>query len=239
MSNKILIHDTDTTSKKDFAQFRNILCGNVMDTTDSVHCEIKEIWNSDTLFINTRHALKSDKKNLIIITSNNEAYVSELLSHLDQFSRSYTITVIGQPSWLTFNNIDLDYFHNLEVNIYTPFRIDYSNPNTTKFLKEAIHTYGYEPVELKSKGYNLIFLGYDITFYFISALTTYGNDFHRCMCCQDTNTLLNKYKFVQLNPFCGFENTSMIYLKYNKDFTISRIYPNIVNKSVIPEKMKE
>ncbi len=230
--NKILIHDSDTTGSEDFLQLKKMLSKTNCDTTDSVYYGLNEIWFSDTLYNNVKHALHPEIKNLVIITSNNEAFVSELLSHLDQNSKNYNISVIGQPSWVTFNNIDLDYFHHLEVNIFTPFHIDYYNSNTKQFLKKAIDIFGYEPVELKSKGYNLAFLGYDIAFYFISAYAAYRNDFNHCMCCMDFNTLLNRYSFVQQNPFYGFENTNMIFLKYNKDFTVSRFYPTPLNISV-------
>ncbi|MFO7656933.1 MAG: LysM peptidoglycan-binding domain-containing protein [Bacteroidales bacterium] len=222
-SNLIIIHDTDTTNKKVSDELKNFLSETLFNKNDSSLFSIREIRDSDSLIRNVRHALVHGKKNLIVITTNNEAYLSELLSYLDRVKRMYDLTIIGQPSWLTFNNIDLEYFHSLNLHLYTPFYIDYKDISVKKFLKNAINTLGYEPIELKSKGYNLTFLGYDIAFYFIQAYMNYGNKFENCIHCINTKSLLNSYTFKRRSPSEGFENKGMIYLRFNKDYTVEKI----------------
>jgi hypothetical protein len=47
-------------------------------------------------------------------------------------------------------------------------------------------------------------------------------------------SLLGNYQFVQKSPANGFENNNMIYIRYNKDFTISKVYPeNMVNGNIV------
>lgn len=91
---------------------------------------------------------------------------------------------------------------------------------------------GFEPQELKSKGYNLTFLGFDIAFYFIKAYTIYGKEFQRCIEYVNIKSLLGQYQFTQRVPANGFENTSIIYIRYNKDFTVNKLLPeNLLNES--------
>ncbi|MBN2610875.1 MAG: LysM peptidoglycan-binding domain-containing protein [Bacteroidales bacterium] len=225
-SNLLIFHDADTTNKKDSEDLKNVFTGIMHHKNDSSLFTIKEVRHSDTLVRNLRHSLVHGRKNVAIITTNNEAYLSELLSHLDRFQKMYDITVIGQPAWLTFNNIDLEYFHNLGLHLYTPFYIDYNDIAVKKFIRNAINTLGYEPLELKSKGYNLTFLGYDIAYYFIQSYLYYGNNLDNCIQCIKNKSLLNNYSFKQNNPAGGFENKGMIYLRFNKDYTVERILFN-------------
>ena len=223
--NLILIHDADTSNRKEnellkytlFKRFEN----------DSVIGQVifKEVKFNDSLLLNLRHSLVHDKKNLVIVSSNNEAYVSVVLSNLDENLKNREIEVLGMPSWLSFRNIDLEYFHNLQVTLLTSFFIDFHDVKTRQFLKKCVRVLGYEPQELKSKGYNLTLLGYDIAFYFIKACLTYGTSFQRCVNYLNINSLLGKYHFVQKAPANGFENTSIVYIRYNKDFTVSKLLP--------------
>lgn len=230
--NMILIHDADTSNSAGIELLKTTLfqCFEYDSVFDRV--VFKEVKFNDSLMLNIAHAMVHDRKNLVIVTSNNEAYVSVVLSNLDGNLKNYEIEVLGMPSWLGFRNIDLEYFHNLQVTLLTSFYIDYGNINTQHFLKNCIRILGFEPQELKSKGYNLTFLGYDIAFYFIKAFMTYGKDFRKCIRHMNVNPLLGNYRFIQKSPEFGFENTSIIYVRYNKDFTVSKLLPeNLVEES--------
>ena len=232
--NLILIHDADTSNKEEIELLKNRLFEQF--NTDSVFDQVifKEVKFNDSLLLKMKHTLVQDRKNLVIVTSNNEAYVSIILSNLDGNLKTYEIEVLGMPSWLEFRNIDLEYFHNLQVTLLTSFFIDYDDRNTRHFLRSCIRVLGYEPQELKSKGYNLTFLGYDIALYFIKAYTTYGKEFQKCIQYMKVKSLLGKYQFVQKFPANGFENTSLVYIRYNKDFTVNKVHPESLFNDNIP-----
>lgn len=232
-SNLILIHDADTSDRTEIELLKNTLFTRF--ENDSIFDQVvfKEVRFNDSLLLNIRHTLVHDKKNLVIVPSNNEAYVSIVLSNLDENLKNYDIEVLGMPSWLAFRNIDLEYFHNLQVTIMTSFFIDYDDIGIRHFLKKCIHDLGYEPQELKSKGYNLTFLGHDIAFYFIKAFLTYGKDFSKCIQHMDVIPLLGRYCFVQKSHENGFENTRIDYIRYNKDFTVRKLIPESLVKENI------
>ena len=232
--NIILIHDADTSNKMEIELLKNRLFKQF--GADSVFDQVvfKEVKFNDSLLLKMKHTLVQDRKNLVIVTSNNEAYVSIILSNLDGNLKTYEIEVLGMPSWLAFRNIDLEYFHNLQVTLPTSFFIDYDDRNTRHFIRNCIHVLGYEPQELKTKGYNLTFLGYDIALYFIKAYITYGKEFQKCIQFMKVKSLLGKYQFVQKFPSNGFENTSLIYIRFNKDFTVNKIDPESLFKENIP-----
>lgn len=224
-NNIILIHDADTTEREEIEQLKNTLFRYFEQDSVLDQIVLKDVNYNDSLLINMKHALSSDRKNFVIVISNNEAYVSIVLSNLDANLRNCDIEVLGMPSWLGFRNIDLEYFHNLQVILFTPFFIDYNDRDTKHFLKKCIDILGYEPQELKSKGYNLTFLGYDIAFYFIKAYLTYGRSFQKCINYMNLKSLLCNYRFIQHSPVDGFENQSIIYIRYNKDFTVNKLLP--------------
>jgi hypothetical protein len=223
--NLILIHDADTSGRTEIDLLKTTLFKRF--ENDSIFDQVvfKEVKFNDSLMLNIRHTLVNDKKNLVIVTSNNEAYVSIVLSNLDGVLKNYEIEVLGMSSWLGFRNIDLEYYHNLQVTLLTSFFIDYDDISTRRFIKGCIHFLGYEPQELKSKGYNLTFLGYDIALYFLKACLTYGRDFRKCLNNINVNPLLGKYHFIQRFPSDGFENTSIFYVRFNQDFTVSKLFP--------------
>lgn len=227
--NLILIHDADTSNQKEIELLKNRLFQKY--TRDSVFDEVvfKDVKYNDSLIMNMKHSLVQDRKNLVIVTSNNEAYVSIVLSNLDGDLKNHEIEVLGMPSWLGFRNIDLEYFHHLQVTLLTSFFIDYKDQDTKQFLKKCNHILGYEPQDLKLKGYNLTMLGYDITFYFIKAFASYGKEFQRCIKYFNVKPLLGRYQFVQRAPADGFENTTFVYIKYNKDFTVNKLLPESIH----------
>ncbi len=232
--NLIMIHDADTSNKKEIDLLKNMLFEKF--NNDSIYDQVvfKEVKFNDSLLLNMKHTLVPDRKNLVIVMSNNEAYVSIILSNLDENLKNFEIEVLGMPSWLAFRNIDLEYFHNLQVTLLTSFFIDYHDVNTRHFLKNCIRVLGYEPQELKSKGYNLTFLGYDIALYFIKAYASFGKDFRKCIHCMNAQSLLGKYRLVQKLPLNGFENTSIEFIKYNKDFTVCKLQQEtLVNENMI------
>jgi hypothetical protein len=67
------------------------------------------------------------------------------------------------------------------------------------------------------------FMGYDITYYFISALNLFGKDITNCIEKYKVNLLQQEMSFVKESPQKGFENKSVYIIKYEPDFTVVKI----------------
>jgi LysM repeat protein/ABC-type branched-subunit amino acid transport system substrate-binding protein len=167
--------------------------------------------------------LESGITNYIFLASLSEAYVTDVLNQLYSQSKTYKIKIIGLPSWHRFKNIDADMYTALDVHYYTPFVIDYTNKNVKKFLISFRNTYNYEPYRTTTQGYNYAFLGYDIMYYFGTALSQYGKQLSCCISSHHPSCLMSGYKFEHKNHKNGFENHSVYLINYDIDFNMSKI----------------
>ncbi len=221
--NIILVHNLDSFAIKEIDYFREMLFSNFYSDSTFKYIIYKEVRFNDTLSENILLALEEDKKNLVFVASADEAYVIGAVNNLSQYQKDYDITLFGNPVWQTWKNIDMEYLHNLNLVLYTPFYINYNESHTRRFISKCRKIYNYEPYVIKNKGYNNSFLGYDIVFYFLSALKEYGKDFPRCIDYFNVDLLLSDYFFKRINNKSGFENISISFLHYNNDLTINKV----------------
>ncbi len=223
--NILLIYDGDTLNNKDLLVFIRNLSVELSTDTVTHRPFIKILPLNDTIMSSLYHTLAADRENLVIVASNNEAFASVVLSKLTDYSlKSYDITVLGQSAWLSFKNIDIEYLHQLNTTIYTPFYIDLSDRRTLNFLHTFTSYYGQEPLEVKLKGYNLAYLGYDILFYFAKAYAMFGDECIYCLNHVSVTCLMSRYHFVQDQPGGGFENSDIIFVRFNeKDYSVTKL----------------
>ena len=175
---------------------------------------------NDSLLTNISRVLTQQDENIVIVFSESEPDVSRLMTKLYMMSSLYPIVVYGMPSWQMWKTIELNYFHHLQLHLISPFYIDYNNAEVKQFLEKCRKTYGYEPYETSAMGYNFCMLGYDVGYYFLSALRQYGKDFQQCMGNMETHLLLSPYRFAREGPG-GYINQGFNMIRYNPDFTIT------------------
>lgn len=218
--NVILVHSGDTVSNNDLSLFRK---GIYKLNSNGTSINFKEVINNDTIRANLPNVLDPARKNIIIVLSDNSIYVNGVLSKLDLSSKRYNITVIGQPSWMSFQTINIEYYHNLEVTLFTPFYINYSTRATKNFLKKYRNFFGTEPTTLNSIGINWAYLGYDVTNYLVNVYYQYGSDFYGCLPYFNHRSLLTEFSFSQHTPQGGYENNAINVIRFEKtDFEVKR-----------------
>ncbi|MDP4226204.1 MAG: LysM peptidoglycan-binding domain-containing protein [Bacteroidota bacterium] len=168
------------------------------------------------------YLLKNDE-NIVVVPSVKEALVSDVVSHLNQISKTYKIKCFGLSTWRRFRNIDQESYANIDLHYYTPFYIDYQKEVTKKFIRKFRETYKTEPYKVTSEGYNYGFLGYDIAYYFLSALGNYGQGFPCCVESYHPELMMSNFHFSKINNKGGYENTSVYIINHNKDFSITKV----------------
>jgi LysM repeat protein len=172
--------------------------------------------------------LKKKRMNVVIIPSTDEAFVNMVTGQLHTSSHSFQINLYGLAGWTKFVNLDPEYLHALEFRYATAFYIDYSKPEVQKFLQQFRKIYDTEPTMLTGYGgissyaYQFAFLGYDITYYFGTAMQKYGKGFGRCMPVFRLPMLQSDFHFEQVDPLSGYKNTHLDIYKYGKDYTITK-----------------
>jgi len=129
-----------------------------------------------------------DKENLMIVFSEDKSYVLDLITKLNEWRNEYKVTLIGLPRWDKLEDIEVDYLVNLKTHIIAPYFIDYGEPQVKKFVATYQDQYKTDPGALA-------FQGFDVAYYFITALERYGKTFERCLPDLHMTTLENDFEF--------------------------------------------
>lgn len=217
----ILIRGTDSVSMNNSWRFKKYFLENLPTDISGSFLQFKDYRLNDSLMRVLGNVLSKEEENVIIVFSDREPDVSRLVTKLFMMSSLYPVKLFGMPSWQNWKTIDLNYFHSLQLHLITPFFTDYTNPQIKKFLVKSHIELGSEPYEISPLGYNFTMLGYDIGFYFLSALQKYGRNFLQCLDQVDADQLLTKYNFQKAGEG-GYVNNSYNLIQYRNDFTIER-----------------
>ncbi|MGL4364392.1 MAG: LysM peptidoglycan-binding domain-containing protein [Bacteroidales bacterium] len=161
--------------------------------------------NFDMLF----RVLHPQRENRIIISSQDEPFVSDILANLKAFADIYKcrITVYGNTSWQKFENLELNLFYNLKLHLATPYFIDYKTAAVKNFVQTYRKLYKTEPSQFA-------FQGHDIMLYFASALFYYDNNFTNCLPQHKLPLLQSSYSFSPMQTGGAYENRGVFLLRY-------------------------
>ncbi len=219
IKNYIVIHDGNNINLDYLDQFKKQLFAQMNNEN------FDQIKYNEVNYYNGRDSVLKDVftpgiKNIVIVPSSNQAFVTDVMGKLNGYSYEYDITTFGQPLWLRFENIELDNFHNTNTHLFSSTYIDYTNPKVIDFVKQYRYYYRDEPDQYA-------FQGYDVTKYFGISLNKYGKDFRKCIQMNNIDLLQSKFHFVPYNDQGGYQNTAIYILEYAKDSKLKKIaeYP--------------
>lgn len=159
-------------------------------------------------------ALMGPEVNRVVIASESEAFVNDVVRNLNQLVfRKHNIVLYSSSRIRTFNTIDVENFHSLNMHASLSYFIDYDSPEVREFLLEYRALYGTEPTQFS-------FQGYDIAKYFISSCAKDGNNWLEVLSSKDGESLLqNEFLFAEEDGG-GFSNQGIRRIEYTKDFRI-------------------
>jgi|GEM_PF-283069 len=140
-------------------------------------------------------------KNLILAMGSDEVFAIELFTKLNFVRDSIDIKVIGLPDWHGFQNLDVDYSQPFQLRVLSENFVDYSNSAAKRFVYQFNKQYHKVP-EIDTYA----FLGYDATFYFLSALFELGDDWMQLIPQFQIPLLENQLHFEKQGSG-GYENT--------------------------------
>ncbi|PKO98769.1 MAG: hypothetical protein CVU13_08585 [Bacteroidetes bacterium HGW-Bacteroidetes-8] len=159
--------------------------------------------------------LKSDKLNHVIVASNSEAFVSDVLRNLNliQTMNGYNISVYGTPRWRSFENVDINYYHGMSLTVSMQYYVDYSKESVRRFISRFRALYNSEPSQYA-------FQAYDIAYYFLSALIRYGEDFKYDLADHKKELLQSDFNFILRDGEKGYTNSALRQVTYKPDYSI-------------------
>lgn len=156
--------------------------------------------------------LKKDRLNHIIIPSNSEAFVYDVLRNLNLMSSmgGYKIKIYGTSRWRNFELVDLSYFHTMNLSLSVSYYVDYSDIRVKDFLFRYRALFQNEPTAYA-------FQAYDITSFFLNYWAEYGKNIDRITEIT-TNLLQSDISFRKKGE--GFINCATRNIEYKPDFLI-------------------
>ncbi|MFP4556004.1 MAG: LysM peptidoglycan-binding domain-containing protein [Bacteroidales bacterium] len=229
--NIVLVHEADSTNVGMIDNLKEKISQRFSDCSSPDLIHYKEVTykagsSSPDVQERISHSLSLDRENMIIVPSNNEAFVSDLLGNLHTLSTiyKYPVSVYGFPRWKKFRNVQIEYYYQLQLHLFTPFYVDYQNNDVKSFITKYRDAFRSEPTQYS-------YQGYDVMLYFMTAMRNYGPDFQFCISNHNVELLQSNYRFKKINTLSGFENQSVYMLRYKKDFEITK---NACKKDSIP-----
>jgi len=161
-----------------------------------------------------RSVLDTGGKNIIIVNTQDEAVVSEIISKLNALAPDYEIILIGVPKWENYETLDIDYLQNLDFHWFTSTFINQDDSLVKIFKNEYQYKYRNDPSVF-------VFKGYDIMTYFGSAFLRYGNKFESKLSEFNMKGLSTNFNFKKSGEQNGYENEFINIVKYD-DFQLKK-----------------
>ena len=152
-------------------------------------------------------------ENVFIIPSETEGQISVAVTNLNAVAEDYPVTLVGLSNFQKYKSIQTEYFHHENLNFLSPYFVDYQSKQVNQFLRKYRRTYFAEPNQFS-------FQGYDVAFYFMSALFNYGKEFARYLPSLKVDLMQGDFSFKKVGPDGGYLNGGLFILKYTPDYRI-------------------
>jgi LysM repeat protein len=223
--NFVFIHTDSTGVDPEVAAFKSRIITDLNNKLPFEEIKFKELFfYSRSAFDNDSinrlgHALSDQAKNIIIIASEDPAVMSETITDAYTLSKKFDLKVFGYPAMRgLLDNLEVKYFFDLGIMLYTPYWIDYSKDNVIRFNLNFRQKFLTEPSEL-----SFAWQGFDLTYYFLSGLALHGSNFISNPEIHNPDLLQTTYDFKRKGLTDGFENQKLFFIEYTNDMDIKLI----------------
>jgi hypothetical protein len=150
--------------------------------------------------------LSKTRENTVVAFTDNSVYALDLMRRFYELRNDYPIALVGLPEWEKIDGLETDFLNGLGTRIIAPLFTDYSQPGVRAFVRRFYAQYKTDPP-------SLAFQGFDVGYYFLSALMKFGKDFPRCI--QDYRLPCSQTSFeFTKSSNGGFENRHWSIYKY-------------------------
>lgn len=202
----ILLHQ-DTKKENDLAAiFSTALEISHLKEGRNDSLKIKNLIYTPKLFESNSKVFDKTKKNVILIPSSDEAFVSPIITRLDSLD-DFKFILCGLPTWENFETIDPQRLQNLETHIFSSTFIDYNLNPVKRIRKNFLEKYKSDPVFLGYLGFSLAYLSGSI-------LEREAKDFNEEFERAKTGNLPVQFNLSSKSKEDGMENHSITILKF-------------------------
>ena len=157
--------------------------------------------------------LSETEENVFMIPTDNEAQVSVAVTNLTAIAEHYNIVLLGTQALPKLKSIQTENFHHVRLRYLSPYFVDYNRPQVRRFVGRYREIYSAEPSQFS-------FQGFDVTYYFLSALYSYGKDFRSCLPNYHMELTQMNFNFEKASPMGGYTNHSLFVTGYERNFDV-------------------
>lgn len=162
-----------------------------------------------------KRAIRPGAEQHVFIASEDEAFASDVARNMNLVKKGgVNLAVYGSNRLRNFETIDADVLYNLDLHIATGYFIDYRNTETQNFVLKYRALFKTEPTQYA-------FSGYDVFYFFISAINDLGASFKEFVPYYTLNLLQSNILFRKDTDDSGFINIRTRDVEYKTDFSIS------------------
>lgn len=219
--NIVFIHADTLGVDDDVKQFKDLIFKELSYKMPYEDIKFKEFkFYSRSMFNNDSinrlsQTLSDQSKNVVIIASEDQAVISEVIDNISGLARRFDIKLFSYPVIRELDKLEQKELFDMDMLVYTPYWIDYSKENVKQFNTSFMRKFHTQPLE-KSYAWQ----GFDIAFYFMSGIAMDGKKFISHPEIHFPDLLQSEFEFIQKNPGDGFENQKLFMVRYKKNYEV-------------------
>lgn len=192
--------------------FKSFEKSNASNTTHEI--KFIELTDSTTKkYYQVKDVLSDAEKNIVIVPSNDEAFVRTVMKQLSGLSDDYVLEVFGMPTWINFDLILAAQFDTTATHVTRSYWIDKKALPALAFLNAYQKKYKINPTEYSVRGF-------DQMMFFGNLLLKDGKDLEKGFKKNDKNELAERFLIQPVDTTLDnhsilyYENKSVYMLKY-------------------------
>jgi len=153
--------------------------------------------------------LSKTQNNVIIVPSNDEAFVTDLINKLNLLTEDFSISLAGLENWMAYDYLDPVFRQKLRLTLPTNSYVNYKDPATKQFIRQYRQTFKTEPSRFS-------YCGYDSGILVLQAWMEHGKGMCKTLEGKRLNGLQSRIKFEKTGPEAGHENHGVHILRYEQ-----------------------
>ncbi len=144
--------------------------------------------------------LSGVRDNVIIAYGDNNVFATQILNSLAKDADRYHITLVCVPDWSKYEKLLVDNLLRMNAIYVSDFFVDYNSDEVRRFVLSFREKYSAEPQQYA-------FEGYDLGYYFLSAMMRYGSDdLLGCLHCYRPPMMHTQFRFYYRNYLSTSQN---------------------------------
>ncbi|MDD4608897.1 MAG: LysM domain-containing protein [Bacteroidaceae bacterium] len=168
-------------------------------------------------------SLIENKENIFIPVSASEVAITGLMPHITSLIQTYPdlyIRLFGYPEWQTYTMEYLSLYYDIGTFFYSSFYTNHLYPSAKQFTSLYRNWYGREMMNTYPK---FGMLGFDVTYYFLKGLSTFGNHLEDNINRIKVSPVQTGFKFIRVDNWGGFVNKKEFFINFTRDFEIKKL----------------